>query len=108
MPPGARVVLVSRAPLVDFDALLDRVAAGRLAAAIDVWPDEPMPRGHRVRGMDGLVLSPHRAGGIPQAFSQIGAMVVDDLKLIERGLPPTRMQVAARELIGRYRNRPVS
>jgi phosphoglycerate dehydrogenase-like enzyme len=108
MPSGARLVLVSRAPVVDFDALLDCVAAGTFTAAIDVWPDEPTPPDHRARRMDGLVLSPHRAGGIPQAFSQIGAMVLDDLKLIERGLPPVRMQVAARELVGRYRNRPVS
>jgi phosphoglycerate dehydrogenase-like enzyme len=108
MRDHARVVLVSRAPVVDFDALLDRVAAGRITAAVDVWPDEPMPADHRARGMEGLVVSPHRAGGIPQAFSQIGAMVLDDLKLIERGLPPVRMQVAARELVGRYRNRPVT
>jgi phosphoglycerate dehydrogenase-like enzyme len=108
MPAGARLVLVSRAPVVDFDALLDRVAVGRLSAAIDVWPDEPMPADARARSLDGLVLSPHRAGGIPQAFAQIGAMVLDDLRLIERGLPPARMQVAAREIVDRYRNRPVS
>jgi phosphoglycerate dehydrogenase-like enzyme len=108
LPHGARLVLVSRAPVVDFDALLDRVSAGRLAAAIDVWPDEPVPKQHRARAMDGLVLSPHRAGGIPQAFAQIGRMVLDDLTLIARGLPPVRMQIAARELVTRYRNRPVS
>ena len=50
----------------------------------------------------------HRAGGIPQAFAEIGDMVLDDLSQIEWGLPPVRMQVAARELVGRYRNRPVT
>ncbi|HEY7009803.1 MAG TPA: NAD(P)-dependent oxidoreductase, partial [Jatrophihabitantaceae bacterium] len=75
LPAGARFVLVSRAPVVDFDALLDRVAAGRLTAAIDVWPAEPVPAAHRARTLDGLVLSPHRAGGIPQAFAEIGRMV---------------------------------
>lgn len=108
LPQGARVVLVSRAPVVDFDALLDRVAAGRISAAIDVWPTEPVPADHRARSLSNVVLSPHRAGGIPQAFQQIGRMVVDDLHLIARGLPPASMQVAARELVGRYRNRPVS
>jgi phosphoglycerate dehydrogenase-like enzyme len=106
LPANAHLVLVSRAPVVDFDALLDRVAAGRLTAAIDVWPDEPVPADHRARGMDGLVLSPHRAGGIPQAFAEIGRMVLDDLTLIARGLPPVRMQSAAPELVARYRNRP--
>ena len=106
LAPGARLVLVSRAPVVDYDALLDRVAAGRLRAAIDVWPEEPVPSDHRARGLEGLVLSAHRAGGIPEAFHEIGRMVLDDLTLIAGGLPPVRMQIASRELVGRYRNRP--
>jgi phosphoglycerate dehydrogenase-like enzyme len=108
LPDGARLVLVSRAPIIDFDALLDRVAAGRLYAAVDVWPDEPAPADHRARDIEGLVLSAHRAGGIPAAFFEIGAMVRDDLLLIARGLPPVRMQAATPELVGRYRNRPVA
>jgi len=107
VPAGARLILVSRAAVVDYDALLDRVEHGRLLAAIDVWPDEPMPAEHRVRRLEGVVLSAHRAGGIPSAFVDIGDMVVDDLTLLAQGLPPVRMQIAARELVGRYRNRPV-
>lgn len=108
MPSGARLILVSRAAVADYDAVLDRVAAGRLLAGIDVWPEEPVPADHRARELDGLVFSGHRAGGIPAAFEQIGEMVVDDLSLVAQGLPPVRMQQAARELVGRYRNRPVS
>ena len=33
-------------------------------------------------------------------------MVVDDLTSLLHGVPPVRMQVAAPELVGRYRNRP--
>jgi phosphoglycerate dehydrogenase-like enzyme len=105
---GTRLILVSRAPVVDYEALLERVRAGRLLAAIDVWPEEPVPADYPARQLEGLVLSAHRAGGIPEAFIEIGRMVVDDLTLIARGLPPVRMQVAARELVGRYRSRPVS
>lgn len=108
IPPGARVVLVSRAAVVDFDALVSHVAAGRFLAAIDVWPSEPAPPDHPARRVEGLVLSAHRAGGIEQAFLQIGDMVLDDLDLVRRGLPPVRMQAAARELVGRYRSRPVT
>ncbi|HEV8698486.1 MAG TPA: NAD(P)-dependent oxidoreductase [Candidatus Limnocylindrales bacterium] len=107
IPGSARVVLVSRAAVVDYAALLDRVTAGRFLAAVDVWPDEPVPPDDPARGLDGLILSAHRAGGIPQAFLEIGEMVLDDLDQIRRGLPPVRMQVAARELVNRYRNRPV-
>lgn len=107
LPPGARLVLVSRAAVADYDALVERVAAGRLLAAVDVWPEEPLPSDHTARDLSGMVLSAHRAGGIPQAFLSIGGMVLDDLVLMTRGLPPVRMQVAAPELVGRYRNKPV-
>ncbi|MGN9821109.1 NAD(P)-dependent oxidoreductase [Streptomyces sp. SD11] len=107
LPDGARLILVSRAPVVDFPALLARVAEGRLLAGIDVWPEEPVAADDPARDLEGLVLSAHRAGGIPDAFLSIGDMVADDLTLLARGLPPARMQVAASELVGRYRNRPV-
>jgi phosphoglycerate dehydrogenase-like enzyme len=102
---GSCVVLVSRAAVVEFDALLDRVAAGRFRAAIDVWPEEPVPAGSRARRMEDLVLSAHRAGGIRSAFYEIGEMICDDLGLIMQGLAPVRMQPAAWELVRRYRSR---
>jgi phosphoglycerate dehydrogenase-like enzyme len=105
MPKGSRLVLVSRAAVVDLEALLDRVTTGEILAAIDVWPDEPMPLDHRSRGMESLVLSAHRAGATRAALAGIGEMVLDDLTLISRGLPPVRMQIAARELVTRYQNR---
>ena len=107
IPSGGRLVLVSRAAAVDFAALYERVAAGHLLAAVDVWPEEPVPAGDPARALDGLVLSAHRAGGIASAFAQIGEMVVDDLRQLAAGLPPVRMQPAAPELVGRYRNKPV-
>ena len=108
LPDRARLILVSRAAVADYDAVLARVADGRLLAAIDVWPEEPVPAEHPARAYEGLVFSGHRAGGIPAAFFDIGVRVLDDLNLIARGLPPVRLQVAARELVGRYRNRPVT
>jgi len=108
LPDGARLVVVSRAAVVDFDALVAEVSSGRILAAVDVWPEEPVPADAVVRDLDGLVLSAHRAGGIPQALLSIGDMVLDDLDQVRRGLPPMRMQVASPELVGRYRNRPVT
>jgi phosphoglycerate dehydrogenase-like enzyme len=75
--------------------------------ATDVWPDEPAPADHPARRVEGMVLQAHRAGGIPQAFDEIGEMVLDDLALMEQGLPPVRNQLAVRELVTRYRSRPV-
>ncbi len=103
--PGCCVVLVSRAAVVEFDAFLDRVAAGRFRAAIDVWPKEPVPADSRARRMEDLVLSAHRAGGIRSAFYEIGEMICDDLGLIMQGLAPMRTQPAVWELVRRYRSR---
>lgn len=53
-----------------------------------------------------LLLSPHRAGGMSAAMKAIGEMVIDDLGLILRGLPPVRLQAARRETILKLRSPP--
>jgi phosphoglycerate dehydrogenase-like enzyme len=102
----AVLVLLSRAGLVDFDALIDLVAAGRFRAATDVFPVEPVAADDRVRRVEGLILSAHRAGGLPSALAGIGEMIVEDLELILRGLPPQRLQAARPETVTRWRNPP--
>jgi phosphoglycerate dehydrogenase-like enzyme len=107
MPEDSALILMSRAGVVDFEALTDLVRAGRLRAATDVFPDEPVPPGDPVRAVEGLLLSPHRAGGMREAFLQIGRLAVADLELILRGLPPVACKRAERETAGRVRSRPV-
>ena len=97
----AVLVLISRAHVVDFDALLDLVNQGRFRAAIDVYPTEPVPAGHPVRASKNTILSSHRAGHVPEDFRGIGRMVVDDLEAMINGLPPSEMQVAQPEIITR-------
>ena len=100
--PGAVLALVSRAHVVDFDALTELVLAGRFKAAIDVFPTEPLPLEHPIRTAAGAVLSAHRAGSVKEGLWEIGEMVVDDLEAIVRGLPPQRLQAAQPEVIERY------
>ncbi|GAA2757673.1 NAD(P)-dependent oxidoreductase [Actinopolymorpha rutila] len=99
--PDAVVVLVSRAHVVDFDALTELVLAGRFRAAVDVFPDEPLAPDHPIRGARGAVLSAHRAGSVREGMWDIGQMVVDDLEAIVAGLPPRRLLAAEPELVGR-------
>jgi phosphoglycerate dehydrogenase-like enzyme len=99
LAPDAALVLISRAHLVDFEALTALVCAGRLRAAIDVFPEEPLPAGHPIRTAEGVVLSAHRAGGDAQGFRAIGRLVVNDLEAILQGLPPREMQPALPELL---------
>lgn len=99
--PDALFLLISRAHLVDFDALVELVNQGRFRAAIDLYPDEPVPADHPVRSSRNTILSSHRAGHVPEDFRSIGRMVVNDLEAIFHGLPPFQMQAAHPEIVGR-------
>jgi phosphoglycerate dehydrogenase-like enzyme len=98
---GSVLALISRAHLVDFDALTELVSAGRFKAVIDVFPEEPLPKDHPIRKAPGVVLSAHRAGSVARDLRNIGRMVVDDLETMLAGLPPTEMQVAQPEIVYR-------
>jgi phosphoglycerate dehydrogenase-like enzyme len=106
MQPGSVVVLASRAGVVDFDALLDAAASGHIRAAIDVYPQEPIPADHRARRTPNTVLQAHRAGNVPEIWTGMGELVADDLEMIFRGLPPQRCQRAMRETVTRIRSMP--
>ena len=108
MPEGSIVVLVSRAGIVNFDDLLDAAASGRIRVAIDVWPEEPIPSGHRARSTPNTLLQAHRAGNIPEVWPWMGQMVVDDLEQVLKGLPPQRCQRAQWENVAKIRSKPVS
>jgi phosphoglycerate dehydrogenase-like enzyme len=108
MRPGAALVLLSRADVVDFPALMAAVAAGHIHAASDVFPEEPLPADHPVRRLPGFLRSAHRAGALDAAFLKMGDMVLEDMALMDRGLPPMRCKRAERETVARMRSRPVT
>ena len=108
MRKGAAFILLSRADVVDFAALMAAVAAGHIRAASDVFPEEPMPQDHPVRSLPGFLRSAHRAGALDLAFLRMGDMVLEDMALLDRGLPPVRCKRAERETVARLRSRPVS
>ena len=106
MPKGGIVVLVSRAGIVNFDELLDAAESGHIRAAIDVWPEEPIPAGHRARRTPNTLLQAHRAGNIPEIWPLMGQLVVDDLEQVLKGLPPQRCQRALWETVSKIRSKP--
>ncbi len=108
MKPGAAFILLSRAGVVDFDALMAAVARGHILAASDVFPQEPLPPDHPVRSLEGFLLSAHRAGALDVAFTRMGDMVLEDMALLDKGLPPQLCKRAERETVSRMRSRPVS
>jgi phosphoglycerate dehydrogenase-like enzyme len=108
MRKGAAFILLSRAGVVDFDALMDAVESGQIVAASDVFPEEPLPAGHRVRGLQNFIRSAHRAGALDVAFKRMGDMVLEDMALLEKGLPPMRCKRAERETVARMRSKVVT
>ena len=100
-------LLMSRAAVVDFPAFLDLVREGRFRAATDVFPAEPVAKDDPVRQIEGLLLSAHRTGGMPDALFDIGRQTVADAELILKGLPPVVCRRAQRETVSRFRSMPV-
>lgn len=108
MRRGAAFILLSRAGVVNFDDLVAAVAAGHIVAASDVFPEEPLAADHPVRGIEGFLRSAHRAGALDVAFKRMGDMVLEDMSLIDRGLPPVLCRRAERETVEMMRSKPVA
>ncbi len=107
MRQGAVFILLSRAGVVNFDDLMAAVRSGHILAASDVFPDEPLAQDHPVRGLKGFLRSAHRAGALDIALKRMGDMVLEDMDLMDQGLPPLRCKRAERETVSRMRSRPV-
>jgi phosphoglycerate dehydrogenase-like enzyme len=68
MKPGALLVNLARASLVDLDAVVSALNSGALgAAAWDVWPREPPETGDPRLQTPGLLVTPHVAWSSAQA-----------------------------------------
>ena len=107
MRTGAAFILLSRASVVDFPALVAAVGSGHIVAASDVWPEEPLAQDHPVRAVKGFLRSAHRAGALDSAMKRMGDMVLEDMDLMDRGLPPLRCKRAERETASKMRSKPV-
>ena len=94
MPKGALLILLSRAHLVDFEALVAAVSANKIRAAVDVFPSEPVAKNDPIRTLPNAVLSPHRAAAVSGGRQLIGEMILADLDAIFSDTPGRRLGVA--------------
>ncbi|MDX0494878.1 hydroxyacid dehydrogenase [Sinorhizobium medicae] len=108
MRKGAAFLLMSRAAVVDFPAMLEAAGSGHIRVATDVFPEEPVAPDHPVRTTPGLLLSAHRTGGTRDAFYALGSMAVADAELIMRGLPPQLCRRADPATVRRLKSKPVT
>ncbi len=79
VPDGGLFINSSRPGVVDYGALAEELRAGRFRAALDVFPQEPLPPDSPLHGLPGVVLTPHVAGYSADVYARIGREVVADL-----------------------------
>ncbi len=67
LKPGAGLINIGRAPLVDYDALREKLEAGEMSGAIlDVHQPEPLPADSPLWNTPNLVVTPHVSCDYPE------------------------------------------
>ena len=85
---NAVLVDVSRGGIVDIDAVVERLGAGKLrSAVIDVWEPEPLPADSPYWRVPGLVLTPHTAGANASYVNALATRMAQNISLLEQGEP---------------------
>lgn len=88
------MLIISRAHLVDFDALMRAARNKHIRLATDVFPAEPVPFGDPVRSLPNSILSPHRAAAVEGGRQLIGRMIADDVSEMIAGRKARQLQHA--------------
>jgi phosphoglycerate dehydrogenase-like enzyme len=88
MSPGSVLINTARGAIVDHDALVRAVRAKGVRAILDVTAPEPLPAGHPLRGLPGVILTPHVAGSLGNELRRLGESAVRELELLAAGRPP--------------------
>lgn len=87
MRDGALLVNISRGPVVDTDALMRHAAMGRIRAALDVTDPEPLPAGHPLWTLPGVLVSPHVGGNTSAFLPRARKLVAEQLRRFAAGEP---------------------
>jgi phosphoglycerate dehydrogenase-like enzyme len=89
LPQGAILVNTSRAPIVDYDALLESVLLGHLGGVgLDVWWTEPLDPADPLFLDPRVVVTPHQAGAVRGAHSGVAQYVADNVRRVIETEPP--------------------
>src|SRR5437764_421524 len=94
MKPAAYLVNVARGRVVDEAALIEALAARRIAgAALDVTIEEPPPPDSPLWGMEHVLITPHTAGETRRYEDNVIEILREHLERLWRGASQLRNQV---------------
>jgi phosphoglycerate dehydrogenase-like enzyme len=95
MQQGTLLVNAARGPIVDTDALVAALQAGRIRAAIDVTDPEPLPDGHPLWSCPNLLITPHVGGSSPKFAERAVNVAEGELRRYMAGEPMRNVVQAA-------------
>jgi D-3-phosphoglycerate dehydrogenase len=88
MRPDACLIQTARPAALDYDALADALAGGRLAGAVlDVYPDEPLLPTHPLLALPNVTLTPHIAGAARESAEEGAAVAARCVRQFLSGAP---------------------
>ncbi|MGQ4728607.1 hydroxyacid dehydrogenase [Streptomyces sp. Ju416(a)] len=87
MADGTTLINTSRGSLIDEDALLPELVAGRLNAVLDVTEPEVPPPGSPLYELPNVLLTPHVAGSLGNEIHRLADFALDEVARYAQGLP---------------------
>lgn len=88
MKPGAVLINVARGRLIDEEALLDALNAGRLrGAGLDVFRTEPLPDGHPFYSHPRVIMTPHVSATTRRFWDRETDLITENIGRFVRGEP---------------------
>ena len=106
IPSGTVLVNVSRGPIIDSIALVERLKRGDIIAGLDVFDPEPMTPGHEILNLDNVFLTPHIAGVTAAAYLRFFELMVDEMDRFFHG-HETYFDLTPQTLANRQGNEPM-
>jgi phosphoglycerate dehydrogenase-like enzyme len=95
MQQGTLLVNAARGPIVDTDALVDALNAGKIRAAVDVTEPEPLPEGHPLWSCPNLLITPHVAGSTKEFTPRALRIAAGEIRRYLRNEPLENVVQAA-------------
>jgi phosphoglycerate dehydrogenase-like enzyme len=88
MKRGAILINVGRARIIDHGALVEALRSGHLGgAALDVFPQEPLPSDHPLWSLPNVIITPHTSGFRAGHWDDVIDLFSENLKRFEAGEP---------------------